>query len=369
VAVKKIIRNIIALLLLVFVINVVVHKVYAPFGWGGESFFVKSQYYLRHQEKFNAIYVGGSLEYRHIDPHVMDSVAKSNGIDLRSFNLGNDGYNLPLQVWVTEHMIDKAGDDLDYIFLSLSSDPLFFKAILHTKEWVYWQNLQSTCLSLRVMWQMPIPMKDKQKYSYFYLMSTMENLLKFGFMDDLVDFHTKDRSADSIYLGRNKNGYFPYDDEEAFLAVRENLPEEIVKKIKNNNLSRLDYQQNVAKREGLTKTWTESIANYVPGSDPWKCGDKNVYLQTYLSLYKKCKEKGIQLIFVMPPKGRSEYDLLLSIYERLPADSRISLADPARYPDFFTLENGYNYHHMNARGAAIYSRVFGEKFVELRKAE
>lgn len=214
---------------------------------------------------------------------------------------------------------------------------------------------------------MPIPTREKQRYSYFYLMSYAENLLKIGLMDDLIDFHVKDRSADSIYLGRNKNGYFPYDDEEAFLAVRDRLPEEILKKIRNNNLSRLDYQQNKEKREGLTEKWTRAFATYEPGQQVWQDGGNNIYLNTYLDLYERCKAKGIRLIFVMPPKGRTDYNLLLSIYERLPEDSRLQLADPAEFPEFFTLENGYNYHHMNAQGAAIYSGVFGEKLVELIK--
>jgi hypothetical protein len=363
----KIIRNFIFLALAALLVNVVAHRLWAPFGWGGESFYVKSKYFLENKERYNAIYVGGSLEYRHIDPFVMDSIAQSAGIDLRSFNLANDGYNMPLQVWVTENILKKAPDSLEYIFLSLSSDPEFFKAILHTKEWVYWHNLRSTILSIRVLWQMPIPAKDKQKFSYFYLMSYAENIAKVGLMDDLLDFHFKDKSADSIYLGRNKNGYFPYDDEEAFLAVRDRLPEEILKKIRNNNLSRLDYQQNVEKREGLTTLWTESFANYEPGKQVWQDKGKNIYLDTYLDLHRRCAEKGIRLIFVMPPKGRTDYNLLLSIYERLPEDSRMQLADPNEFPEFFTLENGYNYHHMNAQGAAIYSKVFGEKFVELMK--
>jgi hypothetical protein len=51
----------------------------------------------------------------------------------------------------------------------------------------------------------------------------------------------------------------------------------------------------------------------------------------------------------------------------LPENSRINLADPREFPQFFTVENGYNYHHMNAQGSTIYSKIMGEKIVELLK--
>jgi len=356
----KLVRNIILLVLVVMLLMAVIGTMISPFGWGDSTFYTKASYFLQNKDKFNAIYVGGSLEYRHIDPFVIDSTASEHGIDLRSFNLGNDGYNLPLQVWVVENMLKKAGNELDYIFLSLSSDPLFYKGILHTKEWNYWQNPKSVLFSIRVMQQMPIPQKQKTQFSRFYLTSLAENMLKFGMMSDLLQFHFVKPEADSLYLGHRKNGYFPYDDEEAYLSLRNDLPDEIVSKMENNEISKQDYRRNQPKRDSLNALWTTAFETYVPGSKAIP-----LYLKTYLELHKACADKGIQLIFVMPPKGRTDYQLLMAIYEQLPADSRINLADPRSFPEFFTLENGYNYHHMNAVGSEIYSKTFGEKVVEL----
>jgi hypothetical protein len=358
----KLFRNIILLVAFALSLSGIVGALLSPFGWGDSTFYTKASYFLKHQEDFNGVYVGGSLEYRHIDPHVIDSIVQRSGKKLRSFNLGNDGYNLPLQVWVTEHLLDKAGDNLDYIFLSLSSDPLFYKGILHTKEWNYWQNPKSVWFSIRVMQQMPIPAKQKQQFSRFYLTSLAENILKFGMMDDLLQFHMKPVLADSIYLGHRKNGYFPYDDEERYLVLRKDLPEEIISKMQNNELSKQDYRINQPKRDSLNTLWTTAFEQYQKGSKAIP-----LYLKTYLDLHKRCADKGVRLIFVMPPKGRTDYQLLQAIYERLPEDSRINLADPRAFPEFFTLENGYNYHHMNAQGSDIYSKMYGQKVAELLK--
>lgn len=360
----KLVRNIILLLLLTTILVSVVGHFAAPFGWGDSTFYTKSNYFLENKSRFNGIYVGGSLEYRHIDPFVIDSIVQENGVDLRSFNLGNDGYNLPLQVWVVENMLEKAGKDLKYIFLSLSSDPLFYKGILHTKEWNYWQNLKSVVFSVKVLQEMPIPAGEKTKFSRFYVTSLAENMLKFGMMSDLLQFHFVKAAADSLYLGHRKNGYFPYDDEEAYLSLRNDLPDEIVTKMQNNDISKQDYQRNVNKRDSLNTIWTKAFETYQTGTPALP-----LYLKTYLALHKRCKDMGIHLIFVMPPKGRTDYGLLQAIYENLPEDSRINLADPRKYPQFYTLENGYNYHHMNATGSDIYSKAFGEEVARLVRGD
>ncbi|HUH75670.1 MAG TPA: hypothetical protein VLZ75_14845 [Chitinophagales bacterium] len=357
---KKLIINTLILLFAIFVITVGIGSFVSPFGWGDSTFYTKSKYFLDHPEKFNAAYVGGSLEYRHIDPYIIDGIVQKSGVDLRSFNLGNDGYNLPLQVWVTENLLNKNEGNLKYIFLSLSSDPLFYKGILHTKEWNYWQNPKSVIFSIRVLYQMELPSKIKRQFSKFYVNSLVENMLKLEMMDDLLQFHVKPVLADSLYLGKRKNGYFPYDDEEKYLSLRKDLPDEIVSKMQNNELSKIDYKENQLKRDSLELLWSNSFATYVPGTKPIP-----LYLDTYLNLYKKCEDQGIQLLFIMPPKGRTDYQLLKAIYEHLPENSKIDLADPREYPQFFTVENGYNYHHMNNKGAENYSNILGKKIAKI----
>jgi hypothetical protein len=357
---KKLIINSFSIFFIVFIIIIGVGSIFTPFGWGDSTFYTKAKYFLDHPEKFNAAYVGGSLEYRHIDPYIIDSIVQKSGVDLRSFNLGNDGYNLPLQVWVTENLIKKNEGNLKYIFLSLSSDPLFYKGILHTKEWNYWQNPRSVIFSIRVLYQMDLPSNIKQQFSKFYVNSLVENMLKLEMMDDLLQFYVKPVLADSLYLGQNKNGFFPYDDEEKYLSLRKDLPDEIISKMQNNNLSKLDYEKNILKRDSLELIWSNSFSTYVPGTKPIP-----LYLETYLDLYKKCADNGIQLIFIMPPKGRTDYKILKAVYEHLPENSKIDLADPREYPQFFTVENGYNYHHMNNKGSAIYSNILGKKIAKI----
>ena len=42
--------------------------------------------------------------------------------------------------------------------------------------------------------------------------------------------------------------------------------------------------------------------------------------------------------------------------------------DSEQKREFYEVENGYNFHHLNVKGAELYSKAFGEKLVELEKA-
>jgi hypothetical protein len=87
---KKTLKHILLVAVILLVLSSLV-RYFMPFYWGDSTQTVKYEYYKKNAEAFNAVYLGGSLEYRHIDPTIIDSMAKKNGIDFRSFNLGIDG--------------------------------------------------------------------------------------------------------------------------------------------------------------------------------------------------------------------------------------------------------------------------------------
>ncbi|MBK7640517.1 MAG: hypothetical protein IPJ22_10880 [Bacteroidetes bacterium] len=39
----------------------------------------------------------------------------------------------------------------------------------------------------------------------------------------------------------------------------------------------------------------------------------------------------------------------MAIYDKLPKDCKFELADPRIYPEFYEVENGYNFHHLNVK--------------------
>lgn len=94
---KKLVKNIVLLFAILLLCSFIV-KLFIPFYWGDSTQATKFEYYKQNSKNYNAVYLGGSLEYRHLDPEIIDSIAQKNGINLHSFNLGIDGHGIVQQM-------------------------------------------------------------------------------------------------------------------------------------------------------------------------------------------------------------------------------------------------------------------------------
>ena len=88
-----------------------------------------------------------------------------------------------------------------------------------------------------------------------------------------------------------------------------------------------------------------------------------------MDAYKKCAKKGIQVYFMLPPRARTDYSLLLPVFKSMPANTKLEFADPRKYPKYYDVQFGYNFHHLNYKGAKILSTDFGNQLVQLMKTE
>lgn len=350
----KLVRYIIILIIITTGIALLAKNFLAPFAWGDQTQYTKIDYFNKNISKYNAVYVGGSLEYRHLNPTIIDSTAKAHGIDFRSFNFGIDGHNLPQQFRDVNYYIDHYGEKLDYVVMSLSSEPYTLLSNMHTKKFVCWVDIRRMYEAIKVIWSLPDPIRLKRKYTYVYCMTWIENIFSVGMMDDILQFYEDRPSFDKRYLGADKNGFYPYDAEYA------NLISDIERDNIGLNSSKENYDTNKAKRDSMRNN---DIATFKYLSTH-QLPVNTTILNLYLDLYKKCKSKNIELIVIMPPRGRTPYTLLQPIFDALPC-KKISLASPITYPEYYAVEYSYNYHHLNSTGADPYSREFGRKLVEI----
>lgn len=350
----KVVRHILFILLITTAIALVAKNVFAPFAWGDQTQYTKLDFFDKNREKFNAIYIGGSLEYRHLDPAIIDSSARAHGIDFRSFNFGIDGHNLPQQFRDVNYYIDNYSKNLDYVVMSLSSEPYTLLSNMHTKKFVCWVDFKSMKDAIAVVWSLNDPVRLKIKYTYVYVMTWIENIFSIGMMDDIFQFYLDRPSFDQRYLGVKENGFYPYDAEYA------NLISDIERDNIGLNSSKENYDSNKAKRDSMRNA---DIATF-EYLTKHKLLPNTTMLDLYTALHEKCKKNGIDLIVIMPPRGRTPYTLLQPIFDALPC-KKISLASPIEYPEYYAVEYSYNYHHLNSKGAKPYSREFGRKLVEI----
>lgn len=354
---KRVIIKISLLFAIVAFASFLVHKFLLPFGWGDDSQYTKIQYFEKNHQKYNSLIIGGSLEYRQINPHIVDSVVQRNGIDMRTFNMAIDGHNFVQQMNDMDYYLDKWGKSLDYIIISLSSESMFLKNQLHQIKFVQWVNLKSAILGTKINLEAPMPLKRQIQFSYFYAMTLVENGLLFGLGDEFSRFLVYGKyNRDLAYLGKRNDGYFPYDLEESHMFLDNQWEEKLLR------LSRENYLKQKPQRDSLIAVNKRQFAGETKDNKLIKSE-----LDILLKQKAKAEKMGIKVYVSVPPRTRTSYAILMAIYKELPDDCKFELADPRIYPEFYKVENGYNFHHLNVKGAELYSKAFAEKLIALEK--
>lgn len=351
---KKLIKNIL-LLSFILLLCSLIFKLFLPFYWGDITQATKFEYYKKNSSNFNAVYLGGSLEYRHLDPAIIDSIVNKNGIELHSYNLGIDGHGIVQQMTDLDGLLEIKNLNLKYVFLSVSSDPYFYPKNMHTTKWVSWQDIPSTYRAVKTVATLNDGFRKKAKYFYYYGLSWIENIFKIGVMTDVVNYAvSKDKENNSFYLGKGKNGFYPYDEEMNNLMAEYKWQDTMLVE------SKRVYENEKEKRDSLT-------ASVVQAFEKYKTTDKanTAMVNLLMDAYKKCKKRGIQVYFMLPPRARTDYSLLLPVFNAMPENTKLEFADPRKYPKYYDVNYGYNFHHLNFKGAEILSNDFGKQLVKL----
>jgi hypothetical protein len=345
------------LILILLVLSSVVHF-FMPFYWGDSTQTVKYEYYKKHAEEYNAVYLGGSLEYRHIDPNIIDSIAQKNGISLHSFNLGVDGHGIVQEMNDLDGLLKIHNPNLKYIFLSISSEAYFFKSNLHTPKWVSWHTAQTAYNGVSVIATLKDPLWYRTKFSAFWISSWIENMFNVGTLPDMLKYEFDKTYLDTNYIGKNKDGFYPYDYEENHLFMEYKWEDTLLLQ------SRKQFENGDPYSDTLDSHILQDFTNYTGKEKP-----NAPMTKMCLDAYNKCKKRGIQVFFVLPPKARTNYSLLLPVFNAMPEGSKIELADIRKYPKFYTIEYGYNFHHLNNKGAVIFSQEMAKQLVPLLKEQ
>ncbi|MEM8892584.1 MAG: hypothetical protein AAGD28_31675, partial [Bacteroidota bacterium] len=70
-------------------------------------------------------------------------------------------------------------------------------------------------------------------------------------------------------------------------------------------------------------------------------------------LMAKSKAKGIHLVFVLSPRVYAPD--LLAMMQQLPAEHKIDLSDPRKFPEFYQAKYSFDDMHLNHQGAMCYT--------------
>ena len=359
---KKLFLNILILGLLAAIISVFISWFF-PIYWGDNIQLTKINYYKKNPNQYNALFFGGSLEYRHVSPEIIKSELAKKQIRFNGFNFGVDSHNFTQAITEADYVYDNyKNDSLKYIFISLSTEAYLSYQNLHTNKLICWMKASTIYKLLRILYYQTDDLSFRLFCAGGYLTSWGENAFNFGKLKDKIKYINIKNNIDTISLGKNLDGFVPLELNEKGQVA--NPETEISKYVLM--VSTIEYK----KRADSANWFNDTIFKTYFNSN-LHAKDKDVdYLYSLCdNMIKKYASKGVKVYFYLPARVPFGYKQQITVYNRLPEQNKFDLANPKKYPEFYETKYGFDNFHLNKPGAEMYSYQFAKELSKLISSE
>ncbi len=332
---KKFLLSVLAFGLVIFIFNEITSYFINPFN-GSDCFSKKAEFLKNDTTKYNVLTFGSSRLYRAFNPMVFDSILSDNHI--KSYNLAAQGVMNPEVFYLMDNFLRTSSLQPEYIFVELISFDIIKKKWDDVPKSFYWERLPYLSFCLKYLANADYPTDLKLQ---------LLNLHTKGFLYKNSRFSQFSR----FFKLNNSNKYFG-EDERGYLAVEDSrgIKEDRIafrKKRFNNDLSVLDRI-----RENLTEEYLEE----------YNSACLNTFYLAFLNdLIEEYDSKGIQLIFVIPPRADS-FLQEIALMHNLPPENFIDMGNPIKYPEFYSFEHTFDKSHLNKSGARLFSNKIARQF-------
>ena len=301
--------------------------------------------FRQHAGDYDVVFVGSSYVYREISPSEFDSVVGESGKTVRSFNFGVPGMDPPETYFLVDRILDAAPARLRYVVVELD----YFRTDVrdrnvHTRRFDYWHDSRRMSEVARGLADSDAGVRWRGKELAFHLEAFAREAFAVGRGRALMGVGTASDATVPESLGPNGDGFRSLDDESARrFDVRRGFYEAFEEDRYEEKLAQL-------RRGGDAEDASEAAAA--------------VDLRALRSTVARLRERGIMCVLVVPPCLAPRADLVDGV-----AAARIApvlaFNSPDAYPALYDAKYRFDVGHLNADGAAVFTRVLAERFAAL----
>jgi hypothetical protein len=296
----------------------------------------KLEFFAKHKDEFDTIFLGSSRFYYAISPENFDQITRDNGIPTRAFNFGIDGMNPPETFYVLDQILKTEPRSLKWLFVEVDNiETKSHLKILGTQRLLYWHDWQRTALTLRKTLNPRPSTKWYQRLNRLWT-ARRELILHLGLFEKhftnvgrAVDFFsalTEGRGLKSDFLlGPKGDGYR--------LAGTAMAPERAE-----------HFRRKLA--EEVSASRTEFIDPYAESA--------------YRDCAARIRQLGAEPIFVVAP---SIFQSPLRFRESPPPAPMLVFNDARTYPQLYDTKVRVDDQHLTNEGAAEFTRLLALDFV------
>lgn len=293
----------------------------------------------------NLVAIGPSYIEMGLDPRVFDAAMQAKGRDIRSFNLGIDGLSLPEMQTMVEDLLSKKPCCIKYAIVSPCFECLHVGQIPDSARSVGFFDAVRGAGFLRYVWLYgQLPDQNVRRTDYVSNVSSA-----------VFRHHT------SLGIAANRFGFAQFQGQ-----VSPDLTSPSYWATRPRGFEPTDHEMTGAdaqRYESGIDAFAKARAAGLQQPPPLVSDEM---FAVFLRLVSSLRAKGIEVLVVMPPNER-QWQFHASFIDRLRrcCEKDIPLADfgdASRWRDLFVPASiRYDDEHMNAKGAAIWSRALAEE--------
>jgi len=305
----------------------------------------------------NLIAIGPSYVEMGFDPDVFDAAMKARGKEIHSFNMGIDGLSVPEMQTIVEALVDTRPCCIRYVLLSPCFECLHVAQIPDSARSVSYFDVRRGIGFLRYVWlyeQLPDQNVGRADYARNVGSAVFRHHTSLGVAANRLGFakfegQTSPDLTSASYWARRPRGFEPVDHAMSGAEARR-------------------YESGI---DVFAKTRADALQRLSAGA----ADDVSARLvsdrmfDAFLGLVQYLRSKGIAVLVVMPPNER-QWPFHAAFIARLRRcctnDIRLAdFGDASQWRDLFVPASiRYDDEHMNAKGAAIWSRALADRAAE-----
>jgi hypothetical protein len=293
-------------------------------------------------DEWDAVALGNSHVFRHVDPEAIDERMNGAGYPLRSFNLGAHNMSFPELYYLVRRIRALEPKRLRWVLIDLSLAWQIKPKNFATLRVVTWHDVTSGVAAVDLALNSSDPGRLGWPGVRGHLKAFGERLANLGAGVRLVEVLSNSVSSERLKVRKHRG----------FRALSSDSIARQAKRHRRflDNLD--DYERDVAALRASPPRSVELGAQ------------QRRWLQR---LVGDLERDGMNIVFYMAP-------ILSNVSWRVVLESLdiefdyVGFNDAIKYPELYAVSNRFDFGHLNAAGASVFSQLLADRLIEIRQA-
>ncbi|HQR36960.1 MAG TPA: hypothetical protein PLF26_01055 [Blastocatellia bacterium] len=308
----------------------------------------KLAYFQIHASDYDTVFVGSSYFFREISPAEFDRATAARA-PTRSFNFGVPGMDPPETYFVVDRILSTNAAHLKYVVVELD----YFREKVrprnvHSRRFDYWHDWVRTGEAVRGVAESPVSWRKRAKDAATHVEAFARRFLNVGRGRAYIERFAAafGRQGDeTAALGADDDGFVSLDDDQSDITD-----------VRRGFYSAFEEDRYAEKLEQLKEA---AVAD-----DEGDSGVGRIDVEALRRTVARIKAAGARPILVVPPCLATRADLV-RLRDQGVIEDLLVFNDPLRYPELYATEHRFDVGHLNKAGAAVFTNLLADRFLEL----